>query len=148
MMSDLKLLAAAPTMVLKKEAVDAPELGGAVLARGLMGSELFAVQVYRDQALRRQREAQAHHARLQAVATEGAPVAETDGPQMSFDELRSYGLYISHMLACSVTTANGMALYTAEEWEICGSQHPGLVDRLQAVVERLSGMNSEDVRKN
>lgn len=51
-MSELKLLQAGPAFDLRKEAVDAPELGGAVVVRGLMASEAFALGAIRSQALR------------------------------------------------------------------------------------------------
>jgi hypothetical protein len=130
----------------RTETVDCPELGGAVICRGLLASEAFAVAALRNQATRRIREARAEHA---AAQREGRPPAPFEPPELDFDELKAYGRYISHLLACGVTVANGLQLWSAEEWEVAGQQHPGLMDRLQAVVERLSGMGSEeDVRKN
>lgn len=146
-MAELSVLQAGPVLTCRTETVDLPELGGAVVVRGLLASELFAVSVYRDQALRRLHEAQAQHSRSVAAAADGQAPGFV-APQMSFEELRAYGLYVSHMLAASVTVANGLSMYTADEWEVCGQQYAGVIDRLQTVVERLSGMNSEDVRKN
>jgi hypothetical protein len=137
-MSTLKLLETAPEVHCRKEAVDVPELGGSVIVRGLLASELFAVSVYRQQAL-------ARAMRERRAAKDGA-----DAPMLTldFDELLAYGQYVCHMLAHAVSIANGLQLYSAEEWETAGQAYPGLLDRLQAIVERLSGMNTEDVQKN
>lgn len=143
----MQVLQAAPPPVPRSEAVDCPELGGAVICRGLLASEAFAVAALRSQALRTVREARADHARRYPAKDGDAPAFEP--PEMAFDELKAYGRYISHLLASGVTVANGMQLWTADEWELAGPQHPELVARLQAVVERLSGMgNEEDVQKN
>lgn len=147
-MSTLQILQAGPSLQPRSEAVDAPELGGAVLVRGLMASEGFALGALRTQALRRVREERLEHERRLASLPQGATPPEFEAPDLSFDELRSYGLYISHLLACAVVTPSGMALYSAEQWEVASQHHPGLVERLQAVAERLSGLQTEDVQKN
>ena len=144
----LPMLQAGPELALRAEQVSVPELGGSVRVRGLRASELFAVTVWRDQALRRLREAQADHARLLRDLPDGATPPEFHPPELDFDELRDYGRYVTHMLHLAVTSASGLSLYTVEGWEICGQHHPGVIERLQAVVERLSGLNQEDVRKN
>ena len=150
----MQVLQAAPVPEVRTETVDCPELGGAVVCRGLLASQAFAVSGLRSQALRRVREARADQARRAAAdgpAPEGQPADREpfEAPDLDFDELLAYGRYIAHLLACGVTTANGMALYTAEQWEVMGQHHPALLERLQPVVERLSGMGSqEDVRKN
>lgn len=143
----MEVLHAAPPPQPRTETVDCPELGGAVICRGLLASEAFAVAGYRTQALRRLREARAAHAAAQPA---DRPAEPFEPPELEFDELRAYGRYISHLLACGVTTASGLQLWSADEWELAGQQYPELTVRLQAVVERLSGMagTEEDVRKN
>jgi hypothetical protein len=147
-MSDLKVLQAGPPLQLRQETVPAPELGGAVIVRGLMASEGFAVDGLRQQALKRVHQAAAAHRRRVAALADGAPAPEFDQPELEFDELRAYGAYVPHLLACAVVTPSGLGLYTAEQWELVGQHHPGLVNRLQAVAEKLSGLDVEDVEKN
>jgi hypothetical protein len=113
-----------------------------------MAAESFAIGTLRAQALRRVREASAEHADRIKSLPPGAAAPDFEPPALGFDELRVYGQYLSHMLACGVTTPNGMALYTAEQWEVAGQHHPTLLPRLQAVVEKLSGLVAEDVEKN
>lgn len=147
-MSELPLLQAGPALHLRRETVDAPELGGAVIVRGLLASELFAVEGTRTQALRRVHEARREYqAMLKALPAGAAPPA-FEPPELDFDELRAYGRYVSRLLSCAVEGGAGLALYTADQWEVVGQHHPGLLQRLQAVAERLSGMDAEDVEKN
>jgi hypothetical protein len=145
----MKPLQAAAPFVLRQESVDAPELGGAVIVRGLLASESFAVSAFRSQALRRIREERrgepAAGAEGDAQASEHATI---DPAVLTFDELRLYGSYVSHLLACAVTVGNGMQLYSAAQWEVAGQHHPALLVRLQTVAERLSGLNAEAVEKN
>lgn len=147
-MSDLKILQAGPDLQPRRETVDAPEIGGAVLVRGLLASEGFALAALRSQALRRVREAGAEHQRLVAALPAGATAPPYEAPDLDFGELLSYGRYISEMLALAVVTPNGLSLYTAAQWEVVAQHHPGLSARLQLVAERLSGLNTEDVEKN
>lgn len=142
------VLLAGPPLAQRLETVPCPELGGSVICRGLTASEAFAIGSLRGQALRRVREAQAEHAQRVQALPEGAKAPEFDPPQLDFAELKLYGQYLSHMLACGVITPSGLGLYPAEQWELVGQHHPGLLPRLQAVVERLSGMVVEDVEKN
>lgn len=146
----MDVLKAAPPPILRQESVDCPELGGAVIVRGLLASEAFAVGAYRSQALRR---VHAERAAVAAAATadgsDAPPAAQTIDPvDLQFDELVAYARYVSHLLACAVTLSNGLQLYTADQWEVAGQHHPKLLPRLQAVAERLSGLNVEDVEKN
>lgn len=147
-MSDLPVLQAGPELVLRQETVDAPELGGSVIVRGLMASEAFAVSVLRSQALRTVREARAEWAAYCDKLPPDKPRPDFEAPDLSFEELRTFGLYISQLLACTVSSASGLALYTAEQWEVVPQHHPALCTRLQAVAERLSGLDAEDVEKN
>jgi hypothetical protein len=141
----MQILQAAPPPQPRTETVDCPELGGAVVCRGLLASEAFAVASLRGQALKRVREARAEFA-ASRKADDPTPF---EPPELDFDELKAYGRYISHLLASGVTVANGLQLWSADEWELAGPQYPDMVARLQAVVERLSGMGAEeDVQKN
>lgn len=148
MSSDLSVLSAAPAVTPRKETVDVPEWGGAVVVRGLTASELFAIQVIRQQAIGRAQEAVAEHRRRLESLPADAPKPQFSAPELSFGEAKSYGHYISHMLHAGVTGAAGLPLYSVEQWELSGAEYPAVYERLQAVVERLSGLNAEDVRKN
>lgn len=144
----MQVLQAAPPPQPRTETVDCPELGGAVICRGLLASEAFAVATLRSQALRRVRDARAEHLARQRAQPDAA-AEPFEPPALNFEELQAYGRYISHLLASGVTVANGLQLWSADEWELAGPQYPEMVARLQAVVERLSGMgNEEDVQKN
>ena len=147
-MSELKLLQAGPELQPRRETVAVPELGGAVIVRGLMASEAFALSALRAQALRRVREARVAFDARVATLPDGATQPDFEAPDLGFAELRTYGSYIGQMLACAVVTPSGLALYTAEQWEVVGQHHAGAVARLQQVAERLSGLNTEDVEKN
>lgn len=147
-MEDLRLLQAGPQLLPRQETVPAPELGGAVIVRGLLASEGFAVDTLRSQALRRVHQAGQAHRHQVAKLPEGATAPEFEPPPLDFTELRAYGQYVPQLLACAVVTPSGLGLYTAEQWEVVGQHHPGLLGRLQAVAERLSGLNAEDVQKN
>lgn len=140
----LPLLQAGPALQLRQEQVEVPELGGSVIVRGLLAAEAFAVTAIRHQATRRA----ADIARQRAKAYPGQPASAEDVPDLRFEEWLQYGSYVSQMLARAVQGANGISLYTAEQWEAVGQHHPGAIARLQAVAERLSGLNAEDVEKN
>jgi hypothetical protein len=148
MSEDLKPLLAGPSFALRKEVVAAPELGGAVIVRGLMASEAFALGALRAQATRRIRQARQEHLQRAGKLQPGAPEPEFDAPDLDFGELRTYGRYISQMLSCAVVAPNELALYTADEWEVVAQHHPALVARLQSGAEKLSGLSTEDVEKN
>lgn len=147
-MAGLSVLKAAPVLAPRSETVDVPELGGAVVVRGLLASEVFAISGLRSQALRRVREARAEYLARVADLPDGATPPPFDPPALDFEEMRLYGRYTSQLLACAVTVENGMALYSADQWEVVGQHHPGLPMRLHAVAEALSGLNAEDVEKN
>ena len=142
------MLQAAPPRGPRREVVPVPELGGSIIVRGLMASEVFALSGLRSQALRRVREARVEHAERVAELPKDAPPPEFEAPVLDFDELRLYGRYITELLARAVVLENGLALYTADEWEVVGQHHRGLLERLQATAERLSGLGAEDVQKN
>lgn len=147
-MSGLPVLKAAPPLVARAETVDVPELGGAVVVHGLLASEAFALTALRSRALRAVREArQEHQARCQALPPD-QPHPEFEPPELDMAELKLYGRYLSELLAVAVRVENGLGLYSADEWELVGQHHPAVPGRLQAVAERLSGLDAEDVRKN
>lgn len=150
MTSTMPLLGAAPSVTPRKERVDVPEWKGSVVVRGLMASEAFAVVQMRMQALRRVREeaAERHPSNDGKPASMQQQAAPAEVPELAFAELRSYGLYVSHLLACAVVNEQGLAFYTADEWELAEQSWPGLRGRLVAVAERLSGLDAEDVEKN
>ena len=142
------VLKVGPAVQPRQEVVPVPEWGGDVLCRGLLASEAFAVDALRQQALVTLNAAKADYRELVKALPEGAPPPPFEPPAMSYAEFRAYGLYTSHLLAAGVCTDTGLALYTVDQWEVMGQHHPGVMDRLQAVVERLSGLDAEDVRKN
>lgn len=157
-----EVITTAPRLAVRKEAVDAPELGGAVVVRGLLLSEAFAVQAYRAQALRRLRQQAASAAQPQPSAgpedpglglppgASAAAAEDADGAldTLTVPELQLYGTYVAHLLHYAVSGARGTPLYGVDQWEVAYQHHPDLVRRLQAVAERLSGFDSEGVEKN
>ena len=163
-MTELQVLQAGPVLEARRETVPVPELGGAVIVRGLMASEVFALEATRSQALRRVREAAVEHQALvrqlqaqhdERVARLGpgaqAPAfkaPEWEQPALDFAELRDYARYTTQLLALAVVNPAGLGIYTAEQWEVASQHHPQVVVRLQAAAERLSGLNAEDVEKN
>lgn len=151
----MELLKALPApLKLRQESVDAPELGGAVVVRGLLASEAFAVAAYRSQALRRALEESRQRGKAKAAGGDSgdgggdAEAGRVTLADLDFAELVAYGRYVSHLLSCAVVLGNGMQVYSADQWEVCGQHHPALVRRLQQVAERLSGLDAEDVEKN
>ena len=139
---ELALLKTAPPVALAKERVSVPELGGSVIVVGLMASESFALEAIKQAATRRALEAAAE-------AREGAGAdGDLVAAEMSFDDWRQYGRYVPELLARTVQTPDGMALYTAEEWELVPQRYPGALERLQAVAERLSGLDRRAREKN
>ena len=135
----MNVLDVLPAVTPRKEQVDVPEWGGAVIVRGLLASEVFAVKAQRQDALRRLRV-------RRAPGGEGAEPAEP--VDLEFNELRDYGRYQSELLARAVVGRDGVSLYTVDDWESATQQWPAVVSRLLDVAERLSGMHAEDVEKN
>jgi hypothetical protein len=141
-------LQAAPSVVPRKQTEPVPEWGGDVIVRGLMASEAFAVLALRQQALRRVRSKLPADPAQPPEGDQAAPAEAAPAPDLEFEELRTYGLHISHLLARAVVNAQGLALCTVEEWEIWTQHQPAMCRRLQAVAERLSGLSEEAVEKN
>lgn len=135
-MSDV-VLKAAPAVTPRKETVPVPEWGGSVIVRGLLASEAFAVVSHRQAAFRR----------IRTEAAEAGKSAD-QAPELTFDELKQYGSYVPLLLSLAVVNGEGMALYSAADWELVAQSHPGVFNRLQPIAERLSGLVAEDVAKN
>lgn len=139
----LPILNSAPPLSPRKETVELPELGGSVIVRGLLASEIFGVIAMRQAALRRLRPAPAP-----AADPDGPMQAPEQEPEPDIADYIAYGRHTSQLLALAVVDADGMAFYSADEWEIFAQHHPGAYARLQAEAERLSGLNTEAVAKN
>lgn len=135
----MALLQAGPAITVKRETVAVPEWGGDVIVRGLLASEVFAISAIRQQAMRRVVD------EMRKAKDAGRDAPEVD---MSFDEWARYGGYVSLLLSRTVLAEGDMGLYTQEQWEQVGAQYVPVVERLQAVAERLSGLNAGDVEKN
>lgn len=131
------VLKAAPPVAPRRETVEVPEWGGSVIVRGLLASEAFAVVSHRQAAFRR----------IRAEAAEQGKTAG-EAPELTFAELKQYGSYVPLLLSLAVVNGDGMALYSAAEWELVAQSHPGVYNRLQPIAERLSGLVAEDVAKN
>lgn len=52
------------------------------------------------------------------------------------------------LLAQTVIDADGVAIYSADEWEQFGARHMDALLRLFAVAKRLSGLDAEAAAKN
>lgn len=105
------------------EEVDVPELGGSVTVVG-MG--------YSDRAMF-----------VQAVRRAGL---ESGG-----DEGMTLGAVLAMApvaLAPCVLAADGQPVYDSEGWQSFGVEHRGVIERLMAVLMRLSGWSEEEARKN
>lgn len=105
---------------LPRETVNVPELGGEVLVLG-MG---YSLRVSLLAALKR-----------------------TGGAQGDIDAAAVLAM-APVVLSEAVHDAQDHPLMGLEAWEEFGRQHRHAIERLTAVVLRLSGFNQEDVRKN
>lgn len=66
-------------------------------------------------------------------------LASMDGPK--------YG-HVSEILARSVVDADGLSVYTAEEWEIFGTEHQQEAFQLLEVSQKLSGMGAPEKKES
>lgn len=111
--------------VLRKQTVAVPALNGDVIVRGLLLSELL----------------EKNHAN-----------AENQVPRAGETEqqarARAGGRVVSFTLARTVTLADGKPLFTEEEWDVFGAEHPDAVLDLFKVAEELNGLNKKVVEKN
>lgn len=135
----LPILKSAPPLALRREPVELPELGGSVIVRGLLGSELFAIQALRQRALR---------VNAPEPEPEGPDTPLAGPPEITLAQLAGYGRHVSEMLALAVQDGDGVGLYSADEWEIFAQHYPDAYSRLHRVAERLSGMDLQATEKN
>ena len=120
--------AAVKSPVLPKEAVQVDALGGEVIVRGLLASERMWLT---EQAI----------GRIQADDAQPAAADATDELGIPYQR-------IPRVLAQVVSLDDGKPLYTADEWQVFGGQHPGALLDLYGVAKRLSGMDLSKVKKN
>jgi len=113
------------TPSLRKETVTVEALGGDVVVRGLLLSEL----IERHQVVQSSKKQAAGETAEQAAARAGAQICALT-------------------LAKTVCLADGEPLYSVHEWEMFGAQHPGQALQLFHVSERLSGQVAGAVEKN
>ena len=116
-----------PKPSLRKETVEVPELGGAVVVRGTMLDERLALV-------------------FGAAPPAGEQLQGKDEPEP--EDPRERFQHIARLLAYAVIDADGVPVYTAEEWAEFGGEHFGAVLRLYAVAKRLSGMDPDEAKKN
>ncbi len=113
------------TPTLRKETVTVAALGGDVVVRGLLLSELIELR--------------------QLVQAQKTPaVGET--PEQAAGRAGAKACAVT--LAKTVCLADGEPLYSVHEWEVFGAQHPGEAIDLFGVSQRLSGQVAEAVEKN
>lgn len=113
----------APT--LRKETVSVEALGGDVVVRGLLLSELIELR----QLVQSRKTPTVGESPDQAAARAGAQICAIT-------------------LAKTVCLADGEPLYSVNEWEVFGAQHPGQALELFNVSQRLSGQVAGAVEKN
>ncbi len=113
------------TPTLRKETVAVAALGGDVVVRGLLLSELIELR----QFVQSQKQPAVGETPEQAAARAGAQTCAIT-------------------LAKTVCLADGEPLYSVREWEVFGAQHPGQAIDLFGVAQRLSGQVAEAVEKN
>ncbi len=111
--------------VLRTEIVTVESLGGDVLVRGRKLAESMRLSTIR-----------------QKVPTQ----QEGESPEDA--EVRAVAEMVTLTLAMQVCDGGGRRLWSAEQWAIWGGAHPSDLARLHEVAERLSGSNTEAVRKN
>lgn len=107
--------------VLPKQSVEVEVLGGEVVVRGLLLVELLGVQ---------NRIAQLHQ------ATAGG------------DDAASVSEIVPDVLAMCVLDADGVSLFTREQWQVFGGQHEASALNLFNVAWGLSGMDRAATAKN
>ena len=110
---------------LPRETVAVPALGGDVIVRGLLLSERMQLSS------------------LNAQLAEPAP-GETEAQARS----RAGGHLVSFTLARSVELADGKPLYTQQEWDAFGADHPEAALDLFKRARVLGGQDREEAAKN
>lgn len=107
--------------VLPKQSVEVEVLGGEVVVRGLLLVELLGIQ---------NRIAQLHQ-------------ANSGG-----DHAASVSEIVPDVLALCVLDADGVSLFSREEWQVFGGQHQASALNLFNIAWRLSGMDRAGTAKN
>jgi hypothetical protein len=111
--------------VLRKQTVPVPALGGDVIVRGLLLSEL-----------------------LEKKHVNASAKLPQEGETEERARARAGGQVVAFTLARAVTLGDDKPLYTEAEWEVFGAAHPGEVLDLFSVSESLNGRNKKEVAKN
>ncbi len=114
-----------PQAEVPQETVDVPELGGAVIVRGLDMPGLL-------------RYAAARQALLEPLPGE----TEADAQE------RAGGALIAVLLAACVVLADGRPVYTAAQWSGFGARHPAAAMSLWRAVQRASGTDPDAEKKS
>lgn len=114
--------------VLRKEAVACPSLGGDVVMRMLTLSERLAL-----------------HDRLRAPQSGAGGDAV---PPAAVDAQKRYAQMAGLLALCAIDAETGEPLMSAQEWDLFAAEHTDDAMALLDVAKRLSGFDSEDVRKN
>ena len=111
-----------PAPTLAKQTVDMPTLGGDVVVRGLLLTE-----------------------RLALVAGMAHTPADDDATPASRTALYAV---MPTLLAQAVVDADGLPLWTADEWQVFGSAHEAKAIELFNTAWRLSGFAQAEQAKN
>lgn len=114
--------------VLRKEAVACPSLGGDVVLRMLTLSERMAL-----------------HERLRGL--QPADDAE-ERPAPPADPQKRYAQMAELLAVSAIDAETGGPLMSAQEWDLFAADHTADAMALLDAAKRLSGFDSEDVRKN
>lgn len=114
--------------VLRKEAVACPSLGGDVVLRMLTLSERMAL-----------------HERLRGPRP--ADDAE-ERPAPPADPQKRYAQMAELLAVSAIDAETGGPLMSAQEWDLFAAEHTDDAMALLDAAKRLSGFDSEDVRKN
>lgn len=113
----------APTV--PQEQIDVPELGGAVIVRGMLLSERMAFSTWRTKAA------------TPAPGETKESAEERVGPQT-----------FARMLSVAVVDADQQPVFDASQWERFGANHGARAMELFNAAFRLSGFDEEETAKN
>lgn len=111
--------------VLRKQTVPVPGLGGDVIVQGLLLSEIMESRHVNDMAK-----------------------VPLEGESEDHARARAGGRLVAFTLAKTVVLADGKPLFTEDQWEVFGAEHPGDVLELYNVASSLNGRSLEDTKKN
>jgi len=107
------------------EQVDVPELGGAVLVRGMMLSDRLQFSDWRATVAK-------------------AAAGETDEQAHA----RTGSLVVARLLSVCVVDADGAPIFTMAQWEQFGAQHAGRCLALFDIAWKSSGFDEVAIVKN